>query len=84
MKNLWEQITGKKVAWDTTKIEDAQRTCAFYCTANDINFFCNHDFEIGKNPDGTPATKKCTDTEKIRGYNLQECKDAGINQASCS
>lgn len=82
MKSLWDQITGKKAAWDTTAIEDAKIACAFYCSSNNIDLFCNHKFLIGRDKDGSPIEQTCIG-DQINAHNLNDCKNAGFTKETC-
>lgn len=82
MKSLWDQITGKKAAWDTTAIEDAKTTCAFYCSSNNPDLFCHHQFQIGRDENGNPVMETCVG-DKIKAYDLNDCKEAGFTKEIC-
>ena len=82
MTKLWEKITPKAQAWDTTKVEDARQACKLYCSAGNKDIFCNHQFDITATAE-TPLTETCLGST-IKGYNIAECISAGFNQDSCN
>jgi len=82
MQALWQQIIGKKASWDTSAIEEAKRSCAFYCTLGDKDFFCNHEFTIGYDADGIVIQETCVGNE-IKAYNLEDCRNAGFSKDIC-
>lgn len=80
MKTLWERITGVAGAYSETDIANAQNVCSIYCSASNQQQFCAREFPIKKG--NTTETHVCWD-DVLKGYNLQECKQAGLNKASC-
>lgn len=88
MKTLFSQITGIGGSYSATDIENAQNVCALRCTANDVNYFCTHEFnirEVDKNGQitGESETFFCY-SDEIGAEKLAECKAAGISKASCT
>lgn len=81
IKSLWEQITGKKAAWDTAKVEEARIACKMACSANNLDYFCTHLFKVEKNE--TEGKGKTCDEAPINAWKLEECRDAGFTKEKC-
>lgn len=81
MKSLWEKIISVPGAYSETDIANAQNVCSIYCSASNTQQFCAREFQLKKG--NTTEMHTCWD-EIIKGYNLQECKVAGLNRASCA
>ncbi|MFA5084684.1 MAG: hypothetical protein WC475_04915 [Candidatus Paceibacterota bacterium] len=83
MTPLLDKIRHAGAAWDTTSIEQAKTACAMYCATESEDSFCNHDFDIGKNKDGTSILEKCTG-DHVKAYNLDDCKNVGFTKDTCT
>ncbi|UCD21147.1 MAG: hypothetical protein JSW08_01210 [archaeon] len=83
MKSLWGQITGQKSAWDQTDVENAQMVCGIRCSAQDSDFFCNHEFNIRKADENEqPEAKHCWESP-IKAHTLEDCKRVGYTKDIC-
>lgn len=86
MKYLWSRITPVPAAYSQTDVEYARSLCALYCSSRDKTSYCTHEFTIRKNNEKgeTISTEKhyCYDSV-IKGFNEQECKEAGYESNSC-
>jgi len=83
MKSLWEKITGVKSSWDQTDLENSRTVCAVRCSAEDREFFCNHQFSLRKvDEKETPELKFCWE-DPINANKLDDCKRVGFTQDIC-
>lgn len=80
MKTLWEKIISVPSAYSETDVANAQTVCSIYCSAANTQQFCAREFQLKKG--NATETQLCWG-DVIKGYNLQECKVAGLNKASC-
>jgi len=83
MKSLWQKITGVKGSWDETDVENARTVCAFRCSAEDNEFFCNHENPLRMtNESAAPENKFCWE-DPINAQKTDDCKRVGFTKDIC-
>ncbi|MEM2089565.1 MAG: hypothetical protein QXL88_00510 [Candidatus Pacearchaeota archaeon] len=73
MKSLWEQITIKKAAWDTSSINEARGVCDMICSGGSGNRdkYCAQRFNIKK---GNETVEVPCYGDPIHAERYGECK----------
>ncbi len=85
MTSLWGKIAGIANVYSETDLNSARQKCSIYCSAENINNLCttNIDITVQKDKSTIKEPHMCMDNI-IAAYNLQECKEKGYNQETCT